>query len=89
MPDGPIPTPCTHGGFFIFDPETATSSFGMTEDQAIANLRADIEFNRKNPLDVEWVREKLEEGLASGICEQSPEQVIQKIIARRSQVRNS
>ena len=81
MPDGPIPTPCVHGGFFIFDAETATSSFGMTEDEAVANLRVDIEFHRSNPLDVEWVREKLAEGLASGVCEKEPEQILKEIMA--------
>ena len=82
MPDGLIPTPCAHGGFFIFDPETATSSFGMTEEEAIANLHADNEFHRNNPFDVEWVREKLAEGMASGVCEKEPERVLEEIMAK-------
>jgi hypothetical protein len=83
MPTTAILTPSKYGGFNIFDPETATSNYGQTEEEAVANLRADIEYHQNNPLDVEWVRAKLAEGLASGVCNQKPEDILREIMAKK------
>jgi len=63
----------------------AEGGYADEEDYFLDLIRRDMEDAAfpETPEEIAWVREKVAEGLASGISDERPETIIENIIARR------
>jgi antitoxin ParD1/3/4 len=63
----------------------AEGGYGSEEDYLLDLIRRDMEESAlpETPEYIAWVREKVAEGLASGVIDKEPEDVIEEIIAER------